>query len=153
MYSIVLGTKVNSVLQSCHYFYRTSVRTFTQCGAFNLLFFRTGEIGGFLPVRGKSMGKWDGICWVDHGKWARSSWAYRERWNEKVWTMFLTFFRRLTTANFPLASKISFLLLGIDRFWMDSFVADSIRAPSGMRTAYCKHWNSSLRKKEGCLWW
>lgn len=52
---------------------------------------------------------------------------------KKVWTVFLTSFRGLTTAIFPLSFMINFLLLGIDRFYMDSFVADSIRVrlPTG----------------------
>lgn len=47
--------------------------------------------------------------------------------------MFLTSFRRLTTAIFPLRFKMNFLLLGIDHLYMDSFVADSIRVrlPTG----------------------
>lgn len=73
-------------------------------------------------------------------------------WNEKkVWTMFLTSFRRLTTAIFPLSFMINFLLLGIDRFYMDSFEADSIRVrlPTG---PYILETLEFIFKKEGDFW-
>ena len=56
-----------------------------------------------------------------------------EHRNEKVWTMFSTSSRRLRTAMCFLKSlcgsacEINFLLFRIDRFFMDSFVLDSIQ--------------------------
>lgn len=65
---------------------------------------------------------------------------------------FLTSFRRLTTAIFPLASEINFLLL-----WNWSILYGLVcgwfhPGLSANRAADLKHWNSSLRKKEGPFW-
>lgn len=121
IYSFVLGTELRrSGLQPCplaplpQRSHRVGLLICSSSAQVRLESFRWwGEIDGKMR-----------ICWMDHGR-IRS--VLTGIGMKKVWTMFLTSFRRLTTAIFPLSFMINFFLLGIDRFYMDSFVADSVR--------------------------